>query len=306
MRVKLGRPVLTDFAKRFDVPVADAGTPLTVTWLGVATLLVSDGTSALMTDGFFSRPSLAAVRFGRVEPSLERIIGCLERTRVRNLDAVIPVHTHYDHALDSAVVARRTTAVLVGGESAANVGRGHTLTEDRMVVAKPGEPMTFGAYEVTLIESKHCPPDRYPGVITQPITPPAKASAYKCGEAWSVLIRHAQTGCRLLIQGSAGFVEGALAGHQAEVVYLGVGQLGLQPEEYIVDYWTEVVRSVGAHRVVLIHWDDFFHPLTEPLRVLPYAADDLHATMRVLGRLALEDGIRLHMPTVWEPENPWA
>ena len=306
MRVKLGRPALTDFATRFDVPVADADTPLTVTWLGVATLLVNDGTSALMTDGFFSRPSLAAVRLGRVEPSLERIIGCLERTRVRNLDAVIPVHTHYDHALDSAVVARRTDAVLVGGESAANVGRGHSLAEDRIVVAKPGEPMTFGAYEVALIESKHCPPDRYPGVITEPITPPAKASAYKCGEAWSVLIRHPQTGCRLLIQGSAGFVEAALAGHQAEVVYLGVGQLGLQPEEYIVDYWTEVVRSVGARRVVLIHWDDFFHPLTEPLRALPYAADDLHATMRVLGRLALQDGIRLHMPTVWEPENPWA
>jgi L-ascorbate metabolism protein UlaG (beta-lactamase superfamily) len=306
MRVKLGRPVLTDFAKRFDVPVADAATPLTVTWLGVATLLVSDGTSALMTDGFFSRPSLAAVRFGRIEPSLERIIGCLERTRVRNLDAVIPVHTHYDHALDSAVVAGRTDAVLVGGESAANVGRGHTLAEDRIVVAKPGDPLTFGAYEVTLIESNHCPPDRYPGVITQPITSPAKASAYKCGEAWSVLIRHAQTGCRLLIQGSAGFVEGALAGHHAEVVYLGVGQLGLQPEEYIVDYWTEVVRSVGARRVVLIHWDDFFHPLTEPLRALPYAADDLHATVRVLGRLALEDGIRLQMPTVWERENPWA
>ena len=306
MRVKLGRPALTDFATRFDVPVADADTPLTVTWLGVATLLVNDGTSALMTDGFFSRPSLAAVRLGRVEPSLERIIGCLERTRVRNLDAVIPVHTHYDHALDSAVVARRTDAVLVGGESAANVGRGHSLAEDRIVVAKPGEPMTFGAYEVALIESKHCPPDRYPGVITEPITPPAKASAYKCGEAWSVLIRHPQTGCPRLIQGSAGFVEAALAGHQAEVVYLGVGQLGLQPEEYIVDYWTEVVRSVGARRVVLIHWDDFFHPLTEPLRALPYAGDDLHATMRVLSRLALEDGIRLHMPTVWEPENPWA
>ena len=111
---------------------------------------------------------------------------------------------------------------------------------------------------------------------------------------------------RLLIQGSAGFVAGALAGQQAEVVYLGVGQLGVQPEEYIVDYWNEVVRSVGARRVVLIHWDDFFRPLTEPLQALPYAADDLDVTVRVLGRLAAEDGIALHMPTVWELENPWA
>jgi L-ascorbate metabolism protein UlaG (beta-lactamase superfamily) len=306
MRLKLGRPFLDDFTKRFDVPTADAGAQLTVTWLGVATLLISDGTSALMTDGFFSRPSLTTVVLGRVEPSLERIIGCLERTRVRHLEAVIPVHTHYDHVLDSAVVAGRTDAKLVGGESAAHVGRGHGLAEDRIVVATSGEPMTLGAYQVTLIESKHSPPDRYPGVITAPVTPPAKASAYKCGEAWSVLIHHPQTGRRLLIQGSAGFVEGALAEQQAEVVYLGVGQLGLQSEEYMVDYWNEVVRSVGAQRVVLIHWDDFFRPLTQPLRALPYAADDLDVTMRVLGRLAAEDGIPLHMPTVWELENPWA
>ena len=306
MRLKLGRPFLTEFTKRFDVPPADAGTPLMVTWLGVATLLISDGTSALMTDGFFSRPSLATVALRRVEPSLERIIGCLERTRVRSLEAVIPVHTHYDHALDSAVVAGRTEAKLVGGESAANIGRGFGLPEDRIVVATSGESMTLGAYEVTLIESKHSPPDRYPGVITEPVVPPAKASAYKCGEAWSVLIHHQQTDSRLLIQGSAGFVEGALAGQQADVVYLGVGQLGLLPEQYMVDYWNEVVRSVGARRVVLIHWDDFFRPLTEPLRALPYAADDLDATMRVLSRLAAEDGIPLHLPTVWEPENPWA
>lgn len=306
MRLKLGRPFLTEFTKRFDVPPADAGTPLMVTWLGVATLLISDGTSALMTDGFFSRPSLATVALRRVEPSLERIIGCLERTRVRSLEAVIPVHTHYDHALDSAVVAGRTEAKLVGGESAANIGRGFGQPEDRIVVATSGESMTLGAYEVTLIESKHSPPDRYPGVITEPVVPPVKASAYKCGEAWSVLIHHQQTDSRLLIQGSAGFVEGALAGQQADVVYLGVGQLGLLPEQYMVDYWNEVVRSVGARRVVLIHWDDFFRPLTEPLRALPYAADDLDATMRVLSRLAAEDGIPLHLPTVWEPENPWA
>src|SRR6185312_1636957 len=306
MRLKLGRPFLEDFSKRFDVPAADADTALSVTWLGVATLLVSDGESALMTDGFFSRPSLATVALRRVEPSLERIIGCLERTRVRRLEAVIPVHTHYDHALDTAIVATRTDAKLVGGESAANVGRGHGLSEDRIVVAKSGEPMTLGAYEVTLIESEHSPPDRYPGVITEPIVPPTKASAYKCGEAWSVLIHHRPTEQRLLIQGSAGFVKGALAGQQAEVVYLGVGQLGLLPREYMTDYWDEVVRSVGARRVVLIHWDDFFRPLTEPLRALPYAGDDLDATMRVLGALAAEDGIPLHLPTVWELENPWA
>ena len=73
------------------------------------------------------------------------------------------MHTHFDHAMDSAVVAARTGAVLVGGESTANVGRGAGLPADRIRVAAPGEPMTYGAFTLTLIESHHCPPDRFPG-----------------------------------------------------------------------------------------------------------------------------------------------
>jgi L-ascorbate metabolism protein UlaG (beta-lactamase superfamily) len=305
MRIKLGRPLMTDFTNRFDVPAAEAGDPLSLTWLGVATLLIDDGSSALMTDGFFSRPSLVTVGLRKVQPSLERIIGCLERARINELEAVMPVHTHYDHALDSAVVAARTGAKLVGGESAANVGRGQELPEDQIVVATPGEEITLGAYEVTLSESKHSPPDRFPGVITEPVTPPAKAATYKCGEAWSTLVHHRPTGRRLLIQGSAGFVADALSEQRADVVYLGVGQLGLQPERYMMDYWTETVRAVGARRVILIHWDDFFRPLTEPLRALPYAADDLDTTVRVLSGLATEDDVALHLPTAWQAENPW-
>jgi L-ascorbate metabolism protein UlaG (beta-lactamase superfamily) len=65
------------------------------------------------------------------------------------------------------------------------------------------------------------------------------------------------------------------------------------------------VRTVGAHRVVLIHWDDFFRPLDKPLRALPYAGDDLDVTMRVLSRLARQDGVALHLPTLWQRADPW-
>ncbi|MCW2687736.1 MAG: Conserved hypothetical Zn-dependent hydrolase [Mycobacterium sp.] len=305
MRVKPGRPDLRNYADRFDTPTAAPNSPLAVTWLGVSTLLVDDGTSALMTDGFFSRPSLASVAVRKLAPSLPRIEGCLARTGVERLEAVLPVHTHFDHALDSAVVADRTGALLVGGTSTAQVGLGHGLPEDRIVVAAPGEPMTMGAYDVTLVESEHCPPDRFPGSITAPVVPPVKASAFKCGEAWSTLVHHRPSDRSLLIQGSAGFLPGALAGRRADVTYLGVGQLGLQPERYLVDYWTETVRAVGARRVVLIHWDDFFRPLSEPLRPLPYAGDDLDVSLRVLTGLAESDGVALHLPTVWQHEDPW-
>jgi L-ascorbate metabolism protein UlaG (beta-lactamase superfamily) len=305
MRLKLGRPDLGDYAGRFDQPAATAASPLTVTWAGVTTLLIDDGDSAVMTDGFFSRPSLLAVGTRALSPSLPRIDGCLARLGVDRLDAVLPVHTHFDHAMDSAAVADRTGATLVGGTSVAQVGRGGGLPEDRLVVATPGSPISLGAFDVTLVEGQHCPPDRFPGNITAPVVPPVKVGAYKCGEAWSTLIRHRPTDRRLLIVGSAGYVPGALAGQRADVVYLGVGQLGLQPERYLVEYWSEAVRAVGARRVVLIHWDDFFRPLHQPLRALPYAGDDLDVSMRVLTRLAAEDGVPLHLPTLWQRADPW-
>jgi L-ascorbate metabolism protein UlaG (beta-lactamase superfamily) len=309
VRLRLGRPDLGRYADRFDVPAAGEG--LSVTFLGVSTLLLDDGESAILTDGFFSRPAMRRVLLGRIGPDVDRIDRCLrralpgDRALPRSLDGVLPVHSHYDHALDSAVVAERTGAVLVGGRSTANIGRGHGLPDDRIVVATPGEPITLGAFDVTLVESHHCPPDRYPGTITEPLRPPAKVGAYRCGEAWSILVAH-RSGSSALVQGSAGFVEGALAGRTADVAYLGVGQLGLQDEDYLTTYWRETVRTVGARRAVLTHWDDFFRPLDQPLRALPYAADDLDATMRVLTRLAADDGVTLSFPTVWRREDPWA
>jgi L-ascorbate metabolism protein UlaG (beta-lactamase superfamily) len=306
MRLRLGRPDIERYAHRFSVPAAESSSPLTVTWLGVATLLLDDGASTLLTDGYFSRPNLSRIVLGKVAPSPARVDGCLARLKLTRLEAVMPVHTHFDHALDSALVADRTGARLVGGESAANVGRGYGLAEERIVIAASGEPIRLGTFDITLIKSRHSPPDRFPGEITAPVIPPVKASAYRCGEAWSTLVHHRPSNRRLLIQGSAGFVKGLLTGHRADVVYLGVGQLGLQTESYVIDYWTETVRTVGARRVVLIHWDDFFRPLSEPLRALPYAGDDLDMTLRILSKLAEQDGLALDMPTVWRREDPWA
>ncbi len=305
MRLKPGRPDLSRYAAMFSVPAAAHDADLAITWLGVSTLLLDDGDCAIMTDGFFSRPSLIRVGLGRLAPSAARVDGCLARLGVQRLAAVLPVHSHFDHVLDSALVSARTGAKLVGGTSTAYVGRGHGLPDDQLVVATPGEPLALGSYEITLIESHHCPPDRYPGAITGPVRPPVRASAYRCGEAWSTLVRHRPSGRRCLIQGSAGYLPGALDGQRAEVVYLGLGQLGLQPESYLLEYWEQTVRAVGARTVIGIHWDDFFRPLSKPLRALPYAGDDLDMTLRTLHALADEDDVALHLPTVWRREDPW-
>ena len=114
------------------------------------------------------------------------------------------------------------------------------------------------------------------------------------------------TGRSALLQGSAGYVAGALEGHRAEVAYLGVGQLGIQDDDYVTAYWQETVRALGVRRVVLTHWDDFFRPSDQPLRALPYAVDDLDRSLRLIDDLASRDGVTVSFPTIWRREDPWA
>lgn len=281
-----------------------AGGPLTVTWAGVSTLLVDDGRSALLTDGFFSRPSLLRVATRRVQPDEARITDALSIMGVERLEALVPVHTHYDHVLDSAAVARRTGATIIGGSSAAQVARGSGLPEDQVMTTTSGSAVTRGSYRITLVESAHSPPDRYPGTIDAPVTPPARAGAYRCGEAWAMHVEHT-SGRRLLVQGSAGFVTHSLDHLDAEVVLLGVGQLGVLPEEYVRDYWQHTVRAVGGRHVVLVHWDDFFRGLDRPLKALPRPVDDLDRTWSLLTELAAADGVRMHLPPLLRPIDPW-
>ncbi len=76
-----------------------------VQWLGVATLVFDDGRTRLLTDGFFSRPGLGDLVFGRpVSPDLTAIEDGLRRAGVDRADAVMTVHSHYDHAMDAPEV----------------------------------------------------------------------------------------------------------------------------------------------------------------------------------------------------------
>ena len=258
------------------------GPHVNVTFFGVASLAISDGETTLMTDGFFTRPPKASVIAGRIAPDPELIRTALDAAGIFELAAVIAVHSHYDHAMDSPEVARRTGALLVGSESTANIGRGAGLAEDRIRVIVPGQPMAFGGFTLTALPSQHFPHGQAMGEITQPLVPPARALDYLEGGSFSLLFSHAAGS--LLVQGSAGWREGALAGRRADVVLLGVGGLGTRDEAYRQGYWNAVVAAVAPRCVIPIHWDDFTLPLSASLEAAPNLLDDFAGTMAFLAR----------------------
>ncbi|QCI64393.1 MBL fold metallo-hydrolase [Phreatobacter stygius] len=283
-------------------PVLQPG--IRVTFLGVSTLLIDDGETAIMTDGFFTRPGGREVFLGKVEPDRAIIAKSLQRAGVARLAAVIPVHSHYDHAMDAPEVARLTGALLVGSESTANIGRGWGLPESQIKLAADGDTLRFGRFRVRFIAGRHAPTPFTGGEIRQPLTPPARASAYLEGTSYALLIDHGER--TLLVNASAGFVPGMLRGRRADVVFLGVGTLGRPSQDYLARYWDETVAMTGARRIVPIHWDNFFLPLDQPLEPVPRHLGGFDVVMAFLRQRSQAAGIDLKLMEAWTTTDPFA
>ncbi|MFF3570172.1 MBL fold metallo-hydrolase [Nocardia jiangxiensis] len=303
MRTPLGRPDLAPYhAYQQRADVTPGG--LTAHFLGTSSLLLSDDTTSLLCDGFVTRPGLLRVALGRIAPDPGLVRAAIERLNVRTLNAVFCAHSHYDHALDAPVWCLQTGAELVGSESTANIGRGLGLAESSLRVVGDGDTLEYGQFTLTFLDSVHSPGDRYPGIVTRPLVPPARTRAWKTGTAYSVLIEHPLG--RILMHASANHRPGMLDGRRAEVVYLGIGGLGRQSPEFVRRYWDDVVGAVDARRVVLVHWDDFFTGLDRPLRPLPHFADRFDATMKMLLPLAQRDNVDVVLPLAWAAAQPLA
>lgn len=298
------RPSLVPYEAMLMPAVPNSASGVRVQWLGVATVLIDDGETAILTDGFFSRPDRVQLATGKIAPDLDAIDKGMKRAGITKLAAVIVNHSHYDHAMDAPEVARRTGAQLIGSESTANVGRGWGLPESQIVPARVGEPMTFDRFAVTLLPSQHSPTGFTGGAITQPLKPPARFDAYLEGASYAVLIQHESHS--MLINASAGFEPGALASVRADVVMLGVGSLGVREPSFQAAYWQNVVSAVSAKRIIAIHWDDFMLPAGTPPVPAPRMFSGFDETMQSLIQRGKRDGVDVRLPRAYEPMDVWA
>lgn len=291
-------PSLEPYEGLYLEPAALKPDAMAATFLGVSTLLVTDGETSILLDGFFSRPGLLQTAFWPVGPNQELIADSLKRARISTLDAVITCHSHYDHAMDSPEVAKQTGALLVGSPSTAWIARGQQLPEEQIRTVEGDTELSFGEFRVRMIPSAHIDHGRAMGELTEPLVPPVHALSYLEGGSFSIRIEH--KGRSVLVQGSAGFVEGALAKVDADVVLLGMGLLGSQTLAYQDAYWREIVGASAARRVIPIHWDNFTLPLDEPLKAIPSFLDDLSSSMERLMKNAQANGVDVRMLPVWE------
>ncbi|MEM1124182.1 MAG: MBL fold metallo-hydrolase, partial [Bacteroidota bacterium] len=245
-----------------------------VQFAGITTLLISDDSTTILTDGFFSRFPSEQFYFDSVAPKMEDITWALERLGNPEIDAVFTGHSHFDHAMDAPEVAKRTGALLYGSRSTANIARGWQLPERQIRLVADKQPVQIGEFKVTPILSNHYigltedgqaqfPKDTIDEENLVPLVPPVKIGAYKMGGAYNFLITHPND--TFLIVPSAGWRKGSMENIRANKILLGIGGFGAQTAEYQSLYFQETVDKVQANQIYLIHWDGFSGPIQEPM-----------------------------------------
>ena len=271
---------------------------LNIKYYGTSTLLFDDGETQIMSDGYFSRPSFAELAFKTFAPNTKLLADVAKTEKLERLAAIFPVHSHHDHAMDSAPLAEITGATVLGSQSTAYIAQGWGLPEQQITVAENKKPYQYGDFRISLIPSKHVAMPKFLAQrigmgeqLTQPLKQPARISDYKEGVSYSVHIQHPSG--NYLIQGSANYVPGALDGLNADTVFLGVAGLSNKTDSHIENYLKETVLAVQAKTVVPIHWESFMKPASN--QTLPVRLDDIGGSLKRIEKVLDQHKIKMEL-----------
>ncbi|MFC6593348.1 MBL fold metallo-hydrolase [Kitasatospora paranensis] len=293
------------------LPVSDPSPPtgaqIKVTFYGISTLLFDDGRTQILIDAFLTRPTrqtlLTSLATG--EKSIASDPGVVEawlaRPEVRSVAAVFVAHSHHDHALDVAEIARRTGAQVHGSPSTLNIARGGGVPEAQLHRYRLWEPVTVGEFTVTVLPGRHPqnpPPltDDRDLTIDAPLAQPAAFADFVEGGSFAFLIEH--HGRRILVQVPS-YVVGVLDDVRADVMFLSVIPIGHVDRRHTDTFYDQTIGNVRPRLVVPVHWDDFMEPAAPGLVPLgdeiPAKFDDL---LERLERDNIAFGIMQGMQTV--------
>jgi L-ascorbate metabolism protein UlaG (beta-lactamase superfamily) len=299
------RPDIGETGLRPRVAVA-VEPAVTATWFGVSTILFDDGDTQVLIDGFISRPSFFDSLLGLPVTSDAPMINyVLNEYGMRRLAAIVPAHSHHDHAMDVGAIANRSSASIIGSETTANIARGAGVPEDQIIVAEAGAAYAFGEFTVTLVPCPHAPIGLrgavpLPGTVDEPLATPAPIGAWRMGGAYSIVVSHPQG--TTIVQGSAGFVQGALDKVAADVVMLGVGMLEGLGRDYAENYSQSLVTATGATAVFPVHFEDFTRPFGE-IVLMPALLDNFVTTATWMQefRDTWDSDTQIYLPVFGEP-----
>ena len=262
--------VVTPTAQAQPTRSTIAAAPLSIgeirlTYLGNAGWEITDGRTVVLVDPFltqFQRWGSGGFDVAPRDiygPDTARINRYITRA-----DYILITHGHSDHALDAPYIARRTGAVIVGDETAANLARAYDVPDSSLITVIGGEDYDFGTFSLRVIPNIHSALDhkRYynngrgiTGTAPRGLRAPLRRQDYVEGGNLAYLLRIG--GHEVLIMGSMNFVEREMEGLRPDIALVGANSQRLE----IHDYTGRLLRALGKPELVIAsHADAYGNP----------------------------------------------
>jgi hypothetical protein len=292
--------------------MAPAPDSASLTYLGTGGWLVRHGDAALLTAPFFSNPGVVEVGVARLVADTAAVDRHLPP--VSDVPAILVGHGHYDHLMDVPYIARRKApqARIYGSTTVVNQLRGDRELDPARLVAvedEAGDADTPGRWHTTPdgrirfmpLRSEHAPHllgiRLFHGEVTAPMEAlPTRAHEWIDGPtlAWLIdlLDEDGETVLlRIHYQDAAsrpphGFPPDD--GIPVDVVILCPAGSGTAP-----GYPDALLDRLRPRVALLGHWEDFFRPMSAPVRPVP--GTDIDAFEARLPDL-LPSGARIERP----------
>ncbi|MCZ7630915.1 MAG: MBL fold metallo-hydrolase [Microthrixaceae bacterium] len=188
---------------------SDAGDSLPdglgIQWLGTAGFALGYQGTTVLIDPYVSRKDLATTLLA---PSLTSDSDLVDQV-ITKADGVLVGHTHFDHAVDVATIARRHNCPVYGSSSLRHLMELHSLG-DQAVVVDPHRRYEIGPFTVSFTPSVHSKlllglkvPSE--GELTCDSMDHLGSARYRCGQVFGITIEVA--GLVIYHQGSANLIE---------------------------------------------------------------------------------------------------
>lgn len=242
----------------------DRREPLFFRWLGVGGIQLRWKGQTLLIDPFLTRPSLWDVLLKPLKTDIS-----LVRREIAEASAILITHAHYDHLLDTPEIVRQTNASAYGSENVIKLLRAAGVPQENCYLIQNGDRLNVSAFQIEVIEGRHLPIPFFPPTqLPATISPPRRVWDYQMDRCFSFFLSN--TSPTILIW------------HSVEAEGAVPAQILVVDSEIPYSAFEQLVQKVKPSWVIPIHWDDFFLPLSAPLK--PFFRPPEKMTLRV-GRI---------------------
>jgi L-ascorbate metabolism protein UlaG (beta-lactamase superfamily) len=252
----------------------EARRPLEISYLGNAGWQLSDGRVVILVDPYLSefRKDGPTEQMNEADPIAQPDPASID-AHIDRADYILITHGHEDHMLDAPYIAKKTGAVIICTESAANIARAWGVGDvfdpqhldlkkvgaQPLIIVRGGEDFQFAGFSLQVIPSLHTAllEKRYndgfwAGSTPAGLTAPLHESDYREGGTLIYLLRMA--GHRIFIMGSMNYIERNLAGLRPDIAIVGAGTSRNQ----LYRYTERLMHALGDPAVLFpTHWDDY-------------------------------------------------